>query len=163
MPSLLHENHYVFGIIEGKTRFFIQYYIKENSAVFTRLKDWYEEYIVLLRLTSEDKETIRHIFLNTDMRECTSHNTKQFLRSVGIELTTTSPYTPEHNIIIERVWRTIGKSTGNKRGVQPVISIISHLGFIKKYLCYHQTNNIMVQHHMCYILRYLDLSVMLLY
>ena len=110
MPSLLHENQYVFGIIEGKTRFLIQYYIKEKSAVFTCLKEWYEEYIVPLRLTSEDKETLRHIFLNTDMGECTSHATKQFLKSVGIELTTTCPYTPEHNMIIERVWRTIGES-----------------------------------------------------
>jgi len=104
MPSLLHENQYVFGIIEGKTRYLIQYYIKEKSAVFTWLKEWYEDYIVPLRLTSEDKETLRHNFLNTDMGECTIH------ASVGIELTTTCPYTPEHNMLIERIWRTIRES-----------------------------------------------------
>ena len=44
------------------------------------------------------------------MGECTSHATKQFLKSVGIELSTTCPYTLEHNMILERVWRTIDES-----------------------------------------------------
>jgi len=44
------------------------------------------------------------------MRKCTSHATKQFLKSVGIELITACPYTPEHNMVMERVLRTIGKS-----------------------------------------------------
>ena len=33
MPSLVNENKYVFGIIEGKTRMLIQYYLKEKSEV----------------------------------------------------------------------------------------------------------------------------------
>jgi len=45
-------------------------------------------------------------FLILILGVCTSHATKQFLNSVGILLTTTCPYTTEHNIIIERVWRT---------------------------------------------------------
>jgi hypothetical protein len=45
------------------------------------------------------------------MGECTSNATIGFLRGVGIELTTTCPYTPEQNMIIERVWRTIGESS----------------------------------------------------
>jgi len=44
------------------------------------------------------------------MGECTSHATTQFLRSVEIDLSTTCSYTPEHNMIIERVLRPIGKS-----------------------------------------------------
>jgi len=44
-----------------------------------------DKYIVTLRLTSKDKEALRHIFLNTNMGECTSHATKQFLNGVGYQ------------------------------------------------------------------------------
>ena len=110
MPSLLNENKYVFGIIEGKSRYLIQYYIKEKSEVHKCLRLWYESYIVPLRLTQSNEDSLRHIFLNTDMGESTSNATINFLRGVGIELTTTCPHTPEQNMIIERVWRTIGES-----------------------------------------------------
>ena len=110
MPSLINENKYVFGIIEGKTRLLIQYYLKEKSEVHKCLRNWYQEYIVPLRLTQSDQETLRHIFINTDMGESASNATISFLKSVGIELTTTCPHTPEQNMVIERVWRTIGES-----------------------------------------------------
>jgi len=42
------------------------------------------------------------------MGECTAYIS--FLKSVGIELTTTCPYTPEQNMVIKGVWRTIGES-----------------------------------------------------
>ena len=44
------------------------------------------------------------------MGECTSDVVISFLNSVGIKLTTTCPHTPEQNMVIERVWRTIGES-----------------------------------------------------
>jgi len=44
------------------------------------------------------------------MGECTSTATISFLKGVGIELTTTCPYTPEQNMVIKRVWRTIRES-----------------------------------------------------
>jgi hypothetical protein len=109
-PSLVHENLYVFGIIEAKTRYLIQYYIKQKSDVHQCLKVWYEEYIIPLRRTSVQQQDLQYIFLNTDMGECTSNATISFLKGVGIELTTTCPYTPEQNMVIERVWRTIGES-----------------------------------------------------
>jgi hypothetical protein len=110
MPSLINENKYVFGIIEGNSRYLIQYYLKEKSDVHKCLRLWYEAYIAPLRLTLSNPENLRHIFINTDMGECTSNATITFLRSVGIELTTTCPHTPEQNMVIERVWRTIGES-----------------------------------------------------
>ena len=110
MPSLINENKYVFGIIEGKSRMLIQYYLKEKSEVHKYLKRWYEDYIVPLRLTQNNQENLQHIFLNTDMGECTSNSTINYLKGVGVELTTTCPYTPEQNMVIERVWRTIGES-----------------------------------------------------
>jgi len=110
IPSLIHENLYVFGIIEASTRYLVQYYIKHKSDVHRCLKSWYEEYIIPLRHTSSPTLDLQYIFLNTDMGECTSTATISFLKSVGIELTTTCPYTPEQNMVIERVWRTIGES-----------------------------------------------------
>jgi hypothetical protein len=44
------------------------------------------------------------------MEECTSNTTISLLKWVKIELTTTCPYKPEQNMVIERVWRTIGES-----------------------------------------------------
>ena len=60
-------------------------------------------------MTSHGDE-LRSIFLNTDMGECTSNAIIDYLDGVGIRLTTTCPHTPEQNMIIERVWRTIGES-----------------------------------------------------
>ena len=44
------------------------------------------------------------------MGESTSHKIIDFLNTVGISLKTTCPHTPEQNMVIERVWRTIGES-----------------------------------------------------
>ena len=107
-PSLINENTYVFGIIELKTRYLVQYYIKRKSDVGKCLKNWYQKYIMALRLLYKDE--LLHIFLNTDMGESTSDNVITFLAGVGVQLTTTCPHTPEQNMIIERVWRSIGES-----------------------------------------------------
>jgi len=107
--SLIHGNKYVFGIIESKTRLLIQYYIKKKSDVEACLRSWYDKHIKALRL-SDKKSELTHIFLNTDMGECTSHKIIDLLASLGIELKTTCPHTPEQNMVIERVWRTIGES-----------------------------------------------------
>jgi len=45
------------------------------------------------------------------MGECTSNSTIRFLRGIGVELTTTCPYTPEQHIIIEWICHIIGKSS----------------------------------------------------
>ena len=82
---------------------------KKKSDLSSCLKLWYENRIKALRLTSNGEE-LRHIFLNTDMGESTSNAIIDFLSGVGITLTTTCPHTPEQNMIIERVWRTIGES-----------------------------------------------------
>ena len=108
-PSLIHGNVYVFGIIEARTRYLIQFYIKKKSDVETCIRSWYEHYIKGLRETSKNDD-LNHIFLNTDMGESTSHKIIDYLSGVGIILSTTCPHTPEQNMVIERVWRTIGES-----------------------------------------------------
>ena len=84
--------------------------MKWKEEVNKCLKYWYEDYIIPLRNTAADKEVLRHIYENTDMGEYTSDATITYLRSVGVELSTTCPHTPEQNMIIERAWRTIGES-----------------------------------------------------
>ena len=108
-PSLVHENVYVFGIIEAKTRFLMQFYIKKKSDVGKCIVSWYETYIQALRISAKGDEQT-HIFLNTDMGESTSNNIIDYLSSKGVTLSTTCPHTPEQNMVIERVWRTIGES-----------------------------------------------------
>jgi len=98
------------GIIEGSTRYLIQFCIKEKSDVHKYFQKWYDEYIVPLRRTIVNTEELHHIFLNADMGECTSNAPISYLRSVGVQLTTICPHTPEQNMVIERVWRTIGES-----------------------------------------------------
>ena len=34
----------------------------------------------------------------------------QYLNEIGVQLTTTCPHTPQQNMVIERVWRSIGES-----------------------------------------------------
>jgi len=110
LPSLIEENKYVFGIIERKARFLVQYYMKEKSEVHKYLKIWYEDFIVPLRRTIKNTNDLQHIFLNSDMGECTSNATIQFIKSIGVEITTTCLYTPEQNMVLERVWRTLSES-----------------------------------------------------
>ena len=107
-PSLVNENIYVFGIIELKSRYLVQYYIKRKSEVGNCLKNWYEKYVMALRLVYKDE--LLHIFLNTDMGESTSNAVINYLAGVGVQLTSTCPHTPEQNMVIERVWRSIGES-----------------------------------------------------
>jgi len=52
MPSLVEENKYVLEIIEGRTRFLAQYYMKKKSEEPKYLKIWYEDFTVSLRRTT---------------------------------------------------------------------------------------------------------------
>ena len=54
-PSLVNENIYVFGIIELKSRYLVQYYIKRKSEVGSCLKNWYEKYVMALRLIYKEE------------------------------------------------------------------------------------------------------------
>jgi len=103
LPSLINENRYVFRIIERKSKFLIQYFLKEKSEARKCLRNWYEEYELPLRLTQDRTEPLRHIFLNIDKGECASNATISFLKGVGIELTSACSYTPEQYMVIEIV------------------------------------------------------------
>ena len=84
MPSLIHSNIYVFGVIEAKSRFLIQFYIRKKSDVEQCLRGWYDNYIQAQRLSSRENN-LTHIFLNTDMRECNSNQIIFFQNSVAIK------------------------------------------------------------------------------
>ena len=102
-PSLVHQNIYVFGIIEATTRYLIQFYIQKKSDVEACLRSWHENYVRALRLSAKGDD-LTHIFLNTDMGESfTSNSIIDYLGSKGVILNTTCPHTPEQNMVIERV------------------------------------------------------------
>jgi hypothetical protein len=107
-PSLINENIYVIGIIEARTRYLIQFYLKKKSDVEKCIRSWYDSHVKALRLTSKDDE-LKHIFLNTDMGESTSDRIIDFLSGVGIVLSTTCSHTPEQNMVIERAGELLVK------------------------------------------------------
>ena len=132
---------YVFRIIEAKTRMPIQFYINKKSDVGECIRIWYEMYIKALRLAAPIDD-LKFIFLNTDMGESTKHSIINYLKTVGIELLTTCPHTPKQNMIIERVWRTIGESAiAIKRHA---MYTIDHQEHMKRSVLCLRTNNIMV-------------------
>jgi len=49
-PSPVNENIFIFGIIELKFRYLVQHYIKRKSELGSCLKNWYEKYVMALRL-----------------------------------------------------------------------------------------------------------------
>ena len=69
--------------------------MKAKSEVYQRLKLWYDEHIVTLRQTNENKQDLRTIFFNTIMREYTRNAMISYLKIVVIELTLTRLYTPD--------------------------------------------------------------------
>jgi len=82
MPSLNYEIKYDSGIIEGTTRYLVQYYTKEKSEVQKCLKQWYDDHIVPLRKIHRNDDDLQHVFFNADMGECTSNMTIDYLKSM---------------------------------------------------------------------------------
>ena len=48
-PSLYYGNHYVFGIIDAKSKFLIQYFMKTKDEVLDYFKLFYDEFIPFVR------------------------------------------------------------------------------------------------------------------
>ena len=103
-PSLSYGNKYVFGVIESKSRFLIQYFMKNKDDVKDVAKQWINTYIRPLRAAYPN---LGMIFVHTDDGEFNSKDIYEFLLRHGVYSMLTCPYTPEHNAVIERIWRTI--------------------------------------------------------
>ena len=103
-PSLRYGNKYVFGLIESKSRFLIQYFMKSKNDVMSVAQQWINTYIKPLRAAYPD---MGMIFVHTDNGEFNSKEIHDYLLVHGVYSMLTCPYTPQHNAVIERIWRTI--------------------------------------------------------
>ena len=107
-PSLINGNHYVFGIIDGKTKFLIQYFMKTKDEVLSCFRLFHDEFIPLVRAT---QPTLGAITVYSDMGEFHSQAVIAFCQEKGILHRTTCAYSPENNGLIERTWRTISEGS----------------------------------------------------
>ena len=107
-PSLVYDNHYVFGIIDGKTKFLIQYFMKTKDQVLEHFKLFCSEFIPYVRAIQPD---LGAITVYSDMGEFHSNAVISFCQQQGILHRTTCAYSPENNGLIERTWRTISEAS----------------------------------------------------
>ena len=107
-PSLVYGNHYVFGIIDGKTKFLIQYFMQTKDEVLSHFRLFHDEFIPLVRASQPNLGVIT---VYSDMGEFHSNAVIEFCQEKGILHRTTCAYSPENNGLIERTWRTISESS----------------------------------------------------
>jgi len=103
-PSLKFKNHYVFGIIESKSRYLIQYFVRNKSDVFECIREFVKVYVLPQRKLDS---RLQKVFIHSDMGEFDSQKIRDYLYEHAIYTTTSCAYMSEHNGVIERVWRTI--------------------------------------------------------
>ena len=107
-PSLINGNHYVFGIICGRTKFMLQYFMRTKDEVLSKFKEFYEEFIPYVRSRQVDMGAIS---IYSDMGEFHCMAVKDYCHSKGILHMSTCAYSPQQNGIIERTWRTISEAS----------------------------------------------------
>ena len=77
-PSIVNGNTYVFGIIEAKTKFLIQYFMKQKSDVLHYFKLFYDQFIPYVRALNP---RIMAITAYSDMGEFHSHAVREYCQS----------------------------------------------------------------------------------
>ena len=107
--SLVHGNKYVFGLIDIKTKFMVQYFIKTKDEVFKCFKLFYQEYILYVKSRPQNAN-MGIITIISDRGEFNSNAIATFCLDKGISPITTCAYTPEQNGLIERTWRSISEA-----------------------------------------------------
>ena len=108
IPSLEHGNHYVFGIIDGKSKFLIQYFMKTKDQVLEMFKNFHDEFIPFVRAI---QPALGAITVYSDMGEFNCNAVIDYCQAQGILHRTTCAYSPENNGLIERTWRTITEAS----------------------------------------------------
>jgi hypothetical protein len=106
-PSLINRNIYIFGLIDSTSRLIVQYFMRNKSDVYDLFKQFNEEVIALVRSTTT---TNKVIWIHSDCGEFNSQKVREYAINSGIQCSTTCPYSPEQNGVIERSWRTLGEA-----------------------------------------------------
>jgi len=101
-PSL-YGNIYQMVIIDNKSKYVWDYYLKSKDQAFDKIKEWLENEIGLLR--GRDNSNYE-IVLFSDMGEANSRKVIDICKEYGVVKQRTGGYTPEHNAFAERWFRT---------------------------------------------------------
>ena len=107
--SLVHGNKYVFGLIDLKTKFMVQYFMKTKDEVLQCFKLFYQEYILYVKSRPQNAN-MGVITIISDRGEFNSNAIASFCLDKGLSPVTTCAYTPEQNGLIERTWRSISEA-----------------------------------------------------
>jgi hypothetical protein len=91
------------AIIDTKTKYVWDYYLKTKDECYIYIREWLEQKIKPLR--GRDLSTFE-IILFSDMGEAHSEAVRETCAEYGVSRQTTAGYTPEHNAFIERWFRT---------------------------------------------------------
>ena len=107
--SLVNGNKYVFGLIDVKTKFMVQYFIKTKDEVFKCFKVFYQEYLLYVKSRPQNVN-MGVITIISDRGEFNSNAIASFCLDKGLSPVTTCAYTPEQNGLIERTWRSLSEA-----------------------------------------------------
>jgi len=120
--SSLTGNNYIVGFIDAYSRMSFTYYVKQKSDVYDVLiNKFFPNVIDFVRhsnIPMNDTPTV----IISDNGEFKSDRVHEFLANHGIRQMFTCPYTPEHNGLIERLWRTLhtmASAMMNEKHVMP--------------------------------------------
>jgi len=115
-------HNYIVGFIDAYSRMSFTYYVKNKSDVYDVLtKEFYPNVMAFMK---EQPCAQRHspYTIISDNGEFKSNRVKEFLSMHGVRQLFTCPYTPEHNGLIERLWRTLHTMAStmlNEKRVRP--------------------------------------------
>jgi len=121
VPSLS-GNNYIVGFIDAYSRMSFTYYVKNKSDVYDVLVNEFYPHVIEYVKNSNIPTASTPITIISDNGEFKSQRVKSFLSSHGIRQMFTCPYTPEHNGLIERLWRTLhtmASTMMNEKRVKP--------------------------------------------
>ena len=120
--SSLLGNNYIVGFIDAYSRMSFTYYVKQKSDVYDVLVNEFYPHVIEYVKNSNIPTAQTPITIISDNGEFKSQRVKSFLSSHGIRQLFTCPYTPEHNGLIERLWRTLHSMAStmmNEKNVKP--------------------------------------------
>ena len=93
------------ALLNPASRMLVTYFTKQKDATTTInvLTDFNKNFLTPLRVAG----SVQHVFIQGDRGELFADETHDWCTSRGIYSYYTCPHAPEHNGVIERVWRTI--------------------------------------------------------
>ena len=102
----LYGNNYMMVIIDTKSKYVWDYYLKTKDEAFDKICEWLEKEVGLHR----GRESANYeITLFSDQGEAHSKKVEEACRRYGVLKQSTGGYTPQHNAFAERWFRTISE------------------------------------------------------